>query len=259
MQLKFYKYQGTGNDFVIIDNFQGGVELSKEQIAHLCDRKFGVGADGLMFLEKSNKYDFVMKYYNADGNLGSMCGNGGRCIVKFAKDIDLIGDHAMFLAFDGVHEASIDKDGIVSLEMNDVNDVNQIDKSTCELNTGSPHFVSFVSDVSSLDVYKSGREIRYNDTYAKDGINVNFVAVDGNQLIIRTYERGVENETLSCGTGVTAAALSAFKLGLIKSSPINVSSMGGVLSVSFDYAENKFINVVLSGPAQKSFEGIINL
>jgi diaminopimelate epimerase len=259
MQLKFYKYQGTGNDFVIIDNFQGGVELSKEQIAHLCDRKFGVGADGLMFLEKSNKYDFVMKYYNADGNLGSMCGNGGRCIVKFAKDIDLIGDHAMFLAFDGVHEASIDKDGIVSLEMNDVNDVNQIDKSTCELNTGSPHFVSFVSDVSSLDVYKSGREIRYNDTYAKDGINVNFVTVDGNQLKIRTYERGVENETLSCGTGVTAAALSAFNLGLIKSSPINVSSMGGVLSVSFDYAENKFINVVLSGPAQKSFEGIINL
>ncbi|MEN9331684.1 MAG: hypothetical protein RLZZ94_774 [Bacteroidota bacterium] len=259
MQLKFYKYQGTGNDFVIVDNFQGGVELSKEQIVHLCDRKFGVGADGLMLLEKSNKYDFEMKYYNADGNLGSMCGNGGRCIVKFAQNIDLIGDHAMFLAFDGVHEASIDKDGIVSLEMNDVNDINQIDKSTCELNTGSPHYVSFVKDVATLDVYKSGREIRYNDTYAKDGINVNFVAVDGNQLIIRTYERGVENETLSCGTGVTAAALSAFKLGLIKSSPINVSSMGGALSVSFDHAENKFTNVVLAGPAQKSFEGIINL
>jgi diaminopimelate epimerase len=259
MQLKFYKYQGTGNDFVIIDNFQGLVDLSKEQIAHLCDRKFGIGADGLMLLEKSNKYDFEMKYYNADGNLGSMCGNGGRCIVKFAQDIDLIDEHAMFLAYDGVHEASIDKNGIVSLEMSDVNELIKIDNATCELNTGSPHYVSFVNDVLVMDVFKSGREIRYNDNYKMEGINVNFVTVDGERLTIRTYERGVENETLSCGTGVTAAAIAAYHLGLIKSTTVSVKAVGGELSVSFDCNENQFENVVLSGPAIKSFEGTIEL
>ena len=259
MQLKFYKYQGTGNDFVIINNFQGLVDLSKEQIAHICDRKFGVGADGLMLLEKSNKYDFEMKYYNADGNLGSMCGNGGRCIVKFAQNIDLIGEHAMFLAYDGVHEATLDNNGIVFLEMNDVNELVKIDNTSCELNTGSPHYVSFVKDVLAMDVFKSGREIRYNDKYAMDGINVNFVSVNGEQLSIRTYERGVENETLSCGTGVTAAAIAAYHLGLIKSTSVNVSAMGGELSVSFECADNHFTNVVLAGPATKSFEGTIEL
>jgi diaminopimelate epimerase len=259
MQLKFYKYQGTGNDFVIVDNFQGNVNLSNDQIAHICDRKFGIGADGLMLLEKSNKYDFEMKYYNADGNLGSMCGNGGRCIVKFAYDINLIDEHAMFLAVDGVHEARIDKEGIVSLEMNDVDALIKIDNSTCELNTGSPHYVSFVNDVSALDVFKSGREIRYNDAYSKDGINVNFVAIDGEHLKIRTYERGVENETLSCGTGVTAAAIAAFNLGLIKSKLVTVKAMGGNLTVAFECNENKFTNVVLSGPANKAFEGTIEL
>lgn len=259
MQLKFYKYQGTGNDFVIVDNFQGNVDLSNEQIAHICDRKFGIGADGLMLLEKSNKYDFEMNYYNADGNLGSMCGNGGRCIVKFAYDINLIDEHAMFLAVDGVHEARIDKEGIVSLEMNDVDALIKIDNSTCELNTGSPHYVSFVNDVSAMDVFKSGREIRYNDSYSKDGINVNFVAIDGEHLKIRTYERGVENETLSCGTGITAAAIAAFNLGLIKSKLVTVKAMGGNLTVAFESNENKFTNVVLSGPANKAFEGTIEL
>ena len=259
MQLKFYKYQGTGNDFVIVDNFQGNIDLSNEQIAHICDRKFGIGADGLMLLEKSNKYDFEMKYYNADGNLGSMCGNGGRCIVKFAFDINLIDEHAMFLAVDGVHEARIDKEGIVSLEMNDVDALIKIDNSTCELNTGSPHYVSFVNDISAMDVFKSGREIRYNDVYSKDGINVNFVAIDGEHLKIRTYERGVENETLSCGTGVTAAAIAAFNLGLIKSKLVTVKAMGGDLTVAFECNEDKFTNVVLSGPANKAFEGTIEL
>lgn len=259
MQLKFYKYQGTGNDFVIIDNSQGVIDLSKEQIANICDRKFGIGADGLMLLEKSNKYDFEMKYYNADGNLGSMCGNGGRCIVKFAQDIDLIDEHAMFLAYDGLHEARIDKNGIVALEMNDVKELIKIDNATCELNTGSPHYVSFVKDVIALDVFNEGREIRYNNKYSKEGINVNFVSVDGERLTIRTYERGVENETLSCGTGVTAAAIAAFYLGLIKSTTVNVKAMGGELSVSFDSNENQYTNVVLSGPATKSFEGTIEL
>jgi diaminopimelate epimerase len=188
-----------------------------------------------------------------------MCGNGGRCIVKFAHDINLIDEHAMFLAVDGIHEASIDKDGIVSLEMNDVDALIKIDNSTCELNTGSPHYVSFVNDVSALDVFKSGREIRYNDAYSKDGINVNFVAIDGEHLKIRTYERGVENETLSCGTGVTAAAIAAFNLGLIKSKLVTVKAMGGDLTVAFECNEDKFTNVVLSGPANKAFEGTIEL
>lgn len=259
MHLKFYKYQGTGNDFVIINNFNGDVDLAKEQIAHICDRKFGVGADGLMLLEKSNKYDFEMKYYNADGNLGSMCGNGGRCIVKFAQDIDLIDEHAMFLAYDGVHEASLEKNGIVWLEMSDVNELIKINNTTCELNTGSPHYVSFVKNVLALDVFNEGREIRNNNKYSKDGINVNFVSIEGERLTIRTYERGVENETLSCGTGVTAAAIAAFYLGLIKSTTVNVKAMGGELSVKFDSNENQFMNVVLSGPATKSFEGTIEL
>ena len=267
MHLKFYKYQGTGNDFVIINNFNGDVVLTKEQIAHICDRKFGVGADGLMLLEKSNKYDFEMKYYNADGNLGSMCGNGGRCIVKFAaRELGLFVSQSMFLpettiflAADGVHEAQIDFNDLVSLDMADVNYIQKISENVVELNTGSPHYVSFVSDVLALDVFNEGREIRYNNKYSEDGINVNFVSVDGERLTIRTYERGVENETLSCGTGVTAAAIAAFYLGLIKSTTVNVKVMGGELSVKFDYNENQFTNVVLSGPAIKSFEGTIQL
>jgi diaminopimelate epimerase len=188
-----------------------------------------------------------------------MCGNGGRCIVKFAHDIDLIDSHAMFLAFDGVHEANIDSNGDVALEMSDVKDITKIDNATCELNTGSPHYISFVKDVTAIDVFKEGREIRYNDKYAEKGINVNFVSIDNDNLQIRTYERGVENETLSCGTGVTAAAIAAFYLGLIKSNSVNVKTMGGNLSVSFDCNENEFTNVILAGPATKSFEGIIEL
>jgi diaminopimelate epimerase len=261
MHLQFYKYQGTGNDFIIIDNLEGNVNLNKEQIAFLCNRKFGIGADGLMLLEKSNNYDFEMKYFNADGNVGSMCGNGGRCIVQFAHDMDLIHDHAMFLAYDGVHEATIDINGLVALEMCDVSLVNKVDDSTCELNTGSPHFVKFISDLSTINVFEEGKAVRYNETYKQDGINVNFVSVINNALHIRTYERGVEDETLSCGTGVTAAAISSFKLGLIdaNSLPVIVHTQGGELQVSFELIDGKFTNVVLTGPAVKTFKGEIEL
>jgi diaminopimelate epimerase len=262
MHLKFYKYQGTGNDFVLINNLDKQVELTQEQIAFICNRKFGIGADGFMLLEQSNNYDFEMKYYNADGNLGSMCGNGGRCIVKFAYDLDLIGEHAMFLAVDGVHEATIDnKSNIVSLEMMDVDNIKKIDNSTCELNTGSPHYVKFISSIDSLNVVEEGRKIRYSDTYKNDGINVNFLSAKNNVLHIRTYERGVEDETLSCGTGVTAAAIAAIKLGLIDNNtmPVILKSQGGELQVSFDRVDDKFTNVILSGPALKSFEGEIEI
>ncbi len=261
MHLKFYKYQGTGNDFVIIDNLLGNVNLNQEQIAFLCNRKFGVGADGLMLLEKSNNYDFEMKYFNANGIIGSMCGNGGRCIVQFAHDIDLIHNHAMFLAYDGVHEATIDTNGLVALEMSDVSVFSKIDDLTCELNTGSPHFVKFISDISVINVSEEGKAIRYSENYKQDGINVNFVCVKNNTLHIRTYERGVEDETLSCGTGVTAAAISSVNLGLINlnSLPVIVHTQGGDLEVSFEFIEGKFTNVVLTGPASKTFKGEIKL
>ncbi|MFM7015385.1 MAG: diaminopimelate epimerase [Bacteroidota bacterium] len=259
MHLKFYKYQGTGNDFVLIDNRKADVQLNQEQVAFLCHRNFGIGADGLMLLEKSNQYDFEMKYYNADGNLGSMCGNGGRCMVKFARDLDVVDEQVMFLAFDGVHEANITEDGLVELEMSNVTAIKKIDDTTCELNTGSPHFVQFVNDVHSLDVFQQGKKIRYSEEYAEKGINVNFVSVLNNELQIRTYERGVEDETLSCGTGVTAAAIAAVHLGLVQmqDSFVRVKTLGGDLLVRFEQSNHHFVNVVLVGPALKCFEGEI--
>lgn len=261
MHLKFYKYQGAGNDFVIINNLKRVVELNSSQIAKLCDRKFGIGADGLMLLEKSNNYDFEMKYFNSDGNVGSMCGNGGRCIVKFAQDIDLIDQHAIFLAFDGVHEAIIDENGLVELEMCDVGNVSKLNDNSCVLNTGSPHYVKFIEDVNAIDVVEEGRKIRNSESFVKEGINVNFVSVMNNELQIRTYERGVEDETLSCGTGVTASVIASVFLGLVKFEglPITVYSKGGILKVCFVQSENSFNNIVLIGPAIKTFEGEITL
>ena len=171
MQIKFFKYQGTGNDFILIDNRTENVRLNSDQIAHLCNRKFGIGADGLMLLEQSNKYDFEMKYYNSDGHLGSMCGNGGRCIVQFAKDIDLVDENVMFLAVDGVHQAEILKQDLIDLEMNDVESIKKISEHVFELNTGSPHYIKFVNSFDSLNVVEEGRVIRNAETYLKEGIN----------------------------------------------------------------------------------------
>lgn len=258
--MHFYKYQGTGNDFVILDNRNWShVSLSTEQIHHLCDRRFGIGADGLMLLNNKEGYDFEMKYYNADGREGSMCGNGGRCMVKFAYHLGIHRDVYKFLASDGEHEAEIDSDGIVSLKMKDVSAVEE-EHGDYILNTGSPHYVKIVSDVMDMDVFSKGMDIRYSPRFAKEGINVNFAEQQNDDTIaVRTYERGVEDETYSCGTGVTAAALVNFH----NDSGFNeviVMTKGGKLTVEFDrVGENQYQNIWLCGPAEKVYEGDIVL
>ncbi|MFM1794199.1 MAG: hypothetical protein RL642_584 [Bacteroidota bacterium] len=254
MEIHFYKYQGTGNDFIILDNRDGKYNsLKDEVIAKLCHRKFGIGADGLMLLENAAGYDFKMKYHNADGKEGSMCGNGGRCLVQFAHDKGIKKDVYHFIAVDGPHEARIKDNGLVSLKMKDVNHID-ISSESSVLNTGSPHYIHWISNLDGFDVYNQGKQIRYNDTYKKEGINVNFVQKHENGLRVRTYERGVEDETLSCGTGVTAAAIaSSNHMG---EQEVKVDVEGGTLAVSFNRTGDKeFTDVWLIGPAQFVFTG----
>jgi len=260
MKLTFFKYQGTGNDFVILDNREEAYSgLTKSQVRFLCDRRFGIGADGLMLLNNHADYDFEMKYYNADGGESTMCGNGGRCLVKFASDMGMIKSTYTFIAIDGVHEASIELDGTVSLKMNDVHEVKD-NGDHFILNTGSPHYVKNKDNVLHMDVYTEGNRIRYSPPFEKEGINVNFVEQleDRDSIIVRTYERGVEDETLSCGTGVTAAALISYhnENGF---NCVEVQTRGGHLSVEYDKIGDSFTNVWLSGPAEKVFEGTITL
>jgi diaminopimelate epimerase len=260
MQLKFYKYQGTGNDFIIADNRKNEYILSNEQVHQLCNRRFGVGADGLMLLNNREGFDFEMKYYNADGKEGSMCGNGGRCMVKFAWHLGIHRDVYRFLASDGVHEAEIDFDGIVSLKMKDVKSIRKFHGDYI-VDTGSPHYIKLVSDVMHLDVYKKGYEIRNSKEFVEEGINVNFVEqeTEPDKIIVRTFERGVEDETYSCGTGVTAAALVCYhnENGF---NDVEVKTLGGYLSVEFDRVdEDKFENIWLCGPANKVYEGTVEL
>lgn len=259
MLIHFFKYQGTGNDFIILDNRRNEYTLSKKQVAFLCHRRYGIGADGLMLLNSHPGFDFEMKYYNSDGAESSMCGNGGRCLVKFASDRGILKRDYRFLAIDGVHDASIDMDGTVSLKMNDVDNV-YFEHGKYILNTGSPHYVDMVDDVIHMDVVNRGRQVRYSDAFKKDGINVNFVqqTVEPDKIIVRTYERGVEDETYSCGTGVTAAALVCFhnENGYNR---VEVKTKGGDLSVEFDRIDESFRNIWLIGPAIKVFEGEIEL
>ena len=261
MKVHFYKYQATGNDFVLIDNLAGKLKLSIDEIVRICDRKFGVGADGLMLLERHPSANFNLKYYNSDGSQ-SLCGNGSRAAVKMAASLGLVNGRATFEAFDGLHDAEIAKDGIVKLRMNDVTSVKRIDDNTLFINTGSPHYGRFVKDVRSYPVYEEGKKIRYSPEYAPGGTNVNFVeSLSGNSLFVRTYERGVENETLSCGTGVTAAALAASFLQF--TSPVSVKVLGGDLRVEFEGYNSEqnrtFGNIYLIGPAKLVFEGDLEL
>ena len=263
MQINFYKYQGAGNDFVLIDNrHQSAQRLDKESIANLCDRRFGIGGDGLMLLENEEGFDFKMVYYNADGNEGSMCGNGGRCIVAFAKHLGVIKDTTNFLATDGPHHAKISEDGKwISLQMIDV-DVISRDGDAYVLNTGSPHYVKLTADLAIKDVYNEGYAIRNNATYKADGINVNFVEKqqEGEGYFVRTFERGVENETYACGTGVTAVALAMAKHnGQFGTTSTPIKVLGGNLNIRFDYDGEKFSNIFLEGPAELVFEGAINI
>ena len=258
VEIKFYKYQGAGNDFVMIDNRAENFPLSTAIIAKLCDRNFGIGGDGLILLENDAESDFKMVYFNSDGNESTMCGNGGRCIVRFAHDLEVVADKMTFNAIDGLHHAIVDGDTI-RLQMIDVKEVEDHDKYLF-MNTGSPHHVEFVKNVKEIDVYTKGKNIRNGAPYYETGSNVNFVEVLPNQTLkIRTYERGVEDETLACGTGITAAAISAYIRGFVKKNNIPVEALGGKLSVNFDEKNNTFENVWLNGPAVRVFEGKIEI
>jgi diaminopimelate epimerase len=261
VQIKFYKYQGAGNDFILIDHrVPTTVTIDNQLVKQLCDRRFGIGGDGLMLLQNESGFDFKMVYYNADGNEGSMCGNGGRCIVAFAKHLGIIKDATKFLATDGVHHAKIAEEGNwVSLQMIDVAVIDK-DDDAYVLDTGSPHYVKLTNNLEVRDVYNEGYAIRNNSTYKQNGINVNFAERDGEGYFVRTFERGVENETYACGTGVTAVALAMAKhnnqTGTINT-PIKV--LGGNLNIRFDYNGEKFSNIFLEGPAEFVFSGEITI
>jgi len=258
MNVSFFKYQGTGNDFIVIDNRD--LTFPKNNytlIQKICHRQFGIGADGLMLLEKSEKSHFKMTYYNADGFEGSMCGNGGRCIVAFAKHLGLFDQQVTFEAVDGLHEAIVIGNE-VSLGMGDVDRVEAFENHFF-LNTGSPHHIVFSENVDGLNILEDGRKIRYGAPYFEAGSNVNFVEKCAhNNLKVRTYERGVENETLSCGTGVTAAAITAHYCGKITETPIFINTLGGLLQVDFRVVGSTYRNIVLTGPAELVFSGLIN-
>ena len=260
MMITFYKYQGTGNDFIMIDNRDKKFTPDLPTIKKLCDRRFGIGADGLILLENVKDYDFSMVYFNSDGAESTMCGNGGRCIVAFAAFLDVIKNNAKFIAIDGGHEAIIYDTGIVSLKMKDVL---SIEKSANDfiLDTGSPHFVRFVDRISEVDVFSEGRKIRISERFAAKGINVNFVELKEGMLNVRTYERGVEDETLSCGTGVTASALAVVSAGLANGKEeYSIAVPGGSLKVKYKAQQgNSFTDIWLEGPAQFVFKGEIEL
>lgn len=259
MNIDFFKYEGAGNDFVIIDNRKGIFPKSNfEMIRRYCDRKFGIGADGLMLLEASKKEDFEMVYYNADGRPGSMCGNGGRCIVAFAKSLGLFDTSTSFIALGEVYKATI-QGNQVSLRMMDVKDI-EIKEGHAFLDTGSPHHVTFVKNLAVYDVVEQGRTIRHGAPYFETGTNVNFVErINENTFGVRTYERGVENETLSCGTGVTAAALASHHMNMTKEKTIHIETRGGHLQIDFETENNVYKNIVLTGPATFVFKGTITL
>ena len=261
MEYHFSKYQGTGNDFIIFDVKKQPVNLTTEQIRMICDRRFGVGADGVILFEDSEKFDFRMLYFNADGKEGSMCGNGGRCIVHFAFQQQYIKNETIFNAADGIHKAIVNADNssIIALLMQDVQTL-EVSEDFVYLDTGSPHYVKFVTNADEIDVVVEGRKIRYNDRFSKIGTNVNFVEIRNDELYVRSYERGVEDETLSCGTGVTASVLAAAATGRIKNkNSVNVKTKGGMLRVEYNVKGMGFTDIYLVGPAVYVFEGEINV
>ena len=257
--IEFYKYQGTGNDFVMIDDRNERFDIdAHELIAKLCDRKFGIGADGLILIRTHHTADFEMVYYNADGYQTSLCGNGSRCAVHFAAFLGMLEDECTFQTIEGILRAKISGDQ-VEIKMPDVKGLEHVSHDYY-LHTGSPHYVQFVEDIEKFDVYTQGNRIRNSDPYKGDGVNVNFVeTIDAGRIFVRTYERGVENETYSCGTGVTAAAIVYGNLNGL--SNINIKTRGGDLQVNFqpDNENGGFCNVFLKGPAQRVFKGGIDI
>lgn len=259
MAVPFYKYQGTGNDFVMIDNRAGIVHKSQQALfAQWCDRRFGIGADGVILLQLHADYDFQMVYINADGREGSMCGNGGRCTVQFAQDLGIIENSTRFLAVDGEHHAEL-LDGLVQLEMQSAALPESAPDGGHYLNTGSPHHLAWVTHLDDFNVDVIGKSLRWHQHYAPGGTNVNFLERRGtHQLAVRTYERGVEAETYSCGTGVTAAALLlAYESGWQGDFEVDIHTAGGQLKVKAKRHASGFSDIHLTGPAKRVFEGHI--
>ena len=260
MKVDFYKYHGTGNDFIMIDNRRGIFPKNNTSLTkRLCERRFGIGADGLILLEDDKNSDFRMVYYNSDGNESTMCGNGGRCIAAFARKLGVVADRSEFMAIDGLHSASESATGLITLQMKDVDAV-QCFPSHVFLDTGSPHHVEFVDNLRQIDLKNRGSEIRYGKLYGVAGSNVNFVLQDATDTFsVRTYERGVEDETLSCGTGAVAVAIAAHALGKTFSTSVQINVEGGQLEVGFTPNNGKYHQVYLTGPATFIFNGIIDL
>ena len=257
MNIAFKKYQGAGNDFIMIDNRAMDFPTSNrnELIAKMCDRNFGIGADGLILIQLHSEVNFEMIYFNSDGHTSSMCGNGGRCAVSFAKSLGLVTNTASFLFDTDLYSAQVLEQERVALAMQDVKSV-QIAETHCFLDTGSPHHVSFVEAVSSIDVQTSGSEIRYGAPYGEAGTNVNFVETKAADCFaIRTYERGVEGETLACGTGAVAAAIAVYATQRTNKSNLQIEAAGGLLEVSFDVENDSYSNILLTGPAEYVFQG----
>ena len=252
--IKFYKYQGTGNDFVMIDNRDASFDTKDIiLVKKLCDRRFGIGSDGLILIQNHNDVDFEMIYYNSDGTK-SLCGNGSRCAVRFAEFLGIIHEKTEFMTIEGVLSAEVSPDS-VRLKMPNVDKIDSFGESCYFVNTGSPHYVKFVSDVGNLDITSEAHKIRYNDVYAEVGVNVNFVEIlSPSHLRVRTYERGVEGETYSCGTGVTAVSLAYGQLTDLLNT-VNIVTKGGELSVDFGVENLGFTDIFLEGPAVKVFEG----
>jgi diaminopimelate epimerase len=253
MGLQFFKYQGTGNDFIMVDGRNNTVKFSEKEISSLCDRRFGIGADGLIILKEEERVDFVMDYYNADGSQ-SFCGNGSRCAQAFAQKLGMIKNESTFRAIDGVHKGRIEG-GSFATKMGDVSKVETVG-SDYFIHTGSPHYIKYVKNVDDFDVFNEGRAIRNSEDFVEEGTNVNFVSVFEDHLKVRTYERGVEDETLSCGTGVTAVAISFLQQMNSKQSAVNIVTRGGNLRVELNRGKaNTYTDIWLVGPAKQVFSG----
>lgn len=255
-RLKFSKFHGAGNDFVMINAIKSPVDLSDDMVKAICDRRTGIGADGLIMILPSERYDFRMRYYNCDGHESTFCGNGGRCVAAFAVEEGLCPQHIVYEAVDGVHKALLTKNSdneyTVSITMRDI-DSWDIDENRLLINTGSPHYVTRVKNLKSYDVRRHGAEIRNDKSISKDGVNVDFMELIDNQFAIRTFERGVEDETLACGTGVTASAIAAALW--YGGDDISIRTTLATLNVRFEKTGNSFKNIVLSGPATHVCDG----
>lgn len=256
MELRFTKYHGTGNDFILVDDRDLSFPKDEEVVRKLCDRHFGIGADGLILIQNHPELDYRMVYFNSDGSQ-SLCGNGSRCGFAFARSLGIVDTHATFETTDGIHQIKW-QDGEIHFQLFDVNELKQLNEKDWFINTGSPHHIVISDDVQNENIVSKGREIRNSDDYARhNGTNVNFAQLLHDKVKIRTYERGVEDETLSCGTGATAVGIMAAELGW--KSPVSIQTMGGQLSISFKKEGDSFKDIWLSGPAEKVFAGSVTI